>query len=242
MSEPYVVGVDTGHTGALREADQLLRSLAAELGLPAEVLGCTHHVRDGRRPHTALSFAVPSERAARAAWRWLTENGSGRPGTGTIAGAGDGEGVGDEEGDRHEEGVGNGEAGEQGAGPDAGTCTLLGVAFGGDRHGPGELAAGAAHAAAEHRARTGGRAVLYLGVDALTGALTVARLLEVSAVDQVAVLGSPEGAAMEAKLVTRDHVRPEWRDGRLVLAAMPAAGGTLVPFEVPDPTPCCADH
>ncbi|WP_392961553.1 hypothetical protein [Streptomyces sp. LN245] len=240
MSELYVVGVDTGHTGALREADHLLRSLAAELGLPADVLGCTHHVRDGRRPHTALSFAVPSERAARAAWRWLTENGSGRPGTGTIAGAGDG--AGDEEGDGHEEGVGSGEAGGSGAGPDAGTGTLLGVAFGGDRHGPDELAAGAAHAAAEHRARTGGRAVLYPGVDALTGALTVARLLEVSAVDQVAVLGSPEGAAMEARLVTRDHVRPEWRDGRLVLAAMPALGGTLVPFEVPDPTPCCADH
>ncbi|MFF3417191.1 hypothetical protein ACFYW9_21185 [Streptomyces sp. NPDC002698] len=200
MSEPYVVGVDTGHTGALREADHLLRSLAAELGLPADALGCTHHVRDGRRPHTALSFAVPSERAARAAWRWLTENGSGGPGT------------------------------------------LLGAAFGGDRHGAEELAAGAAHAAAEHRARTGGRAVLYPGVDALTGALTVTRLLEVSAVDQVAVLGSPEGAAMEARLVTRDHVRPEWREGRLVLVAMPAAGGTLVPFEVPDPTPCCADH
>ncbi|MER5396354.1 hypothetical protein [Streptomyces sp. NPDC002599] len=200
MSEPYVVGVDTGHTGALREADHLLRSLAAELGLPADALGCTHHVRDGRRPHTALSFAVPSERAARAAWRWLTESGSGGPGT------------------------------------------LLGAAFGKDRHGPEELAAGAAHAAAEHRARTGGRAVLYPGVDALTGALTVTRLLEVSAVDQVAVLGSPEGAAMEARLVTRDHVRPEWREGRLVLAAMPAAGGTLVPFEVSDPTPCCADH
>ncbi|MFD5517885.1 hypothetical protein [Streptomyces sp. NPDC127066] len=236
MSEPYVVGVDTGHTGALREADHLLRALAAELGLPADVLGCTHHVRDGRRPHTALSFAVPSERAARAAWRWLTENGSGRPGTGTIVGVGVGAGAGAEEGD------GGGEAGGPGAGPDAGTGTLLGVAFGGDRHGPDELAAGAAHAAAEHGARTGGRAVLYPGVDALTGVLTVARLLEVSAVDQVTVLGSPEGAAGEARLVTRDHVRPEWRDGRLVLAAMPAAGGTLVPFEVPDPTPCCADH
>jgi hypothetical protein len=234
VSELYVVGVDTGHTGSLREADHLVRALAAELGLHADVVGCTHHVRDGRRPHTALSFAVPSERTARAAWRWLTENGSGRPGTGAIAGAGSGVGA--------EEGDGGGEAGGSGAGPDAGTGTLLGVAFGGDRHGPDELAAGAAHAAAEHRARTGGRAVLYPGVDALTGALTVARLLEVSAVDQVAVLGSPEGAAMEARLVTRDHVRPEWRDGRLVLAAMPAAGGTLVPFEVPDPTPCCADH
>ncbi|MFF2363400.1 hypothetical protein ACFVU0_11875 [Streptomyces sp. NPDC058122] len=204
MSEPYVVGVDTGHTGALREADHLLRALAAELGLPADVLGCTHHVRDGRRPHTALSFALPSERAARAAWQRLTETGSGTPGDGPGS--------------------------------------LLGAAFGEERHGPDELAAGAAHAAAEHGALTGGRAVLYPGAGAVTGVLTVGRLLEVSAVDRVTVLGSPEGAAPEAELVTRDHVRPEWRDGRLVLATMPAAGGTLVPFEVPDPTPCCADH
>ncbi|MFJ6833693.1 hypothetical protein [Streptomyces sp. NPDC091209] len=203
MSEWYVVGVDTGHTGALREADHLLLALAAELGLKDHVLGCTHHVRDGRRPHTALSFAVPSERAARAIRQRLTEKGSG---------------------------------------PDAGPGVLLGVAFGGEPHGPDELAAGAAHAAAEHTARTGGRAVLYPGADAVTGVMTVARLLEVSAVDQVTVLGSPEGPDPEAKLVTREHVRPEWRDGRLVLAAMPAAGGTLVPFEVPDPTPCCADH
>ncbi|MGW2779699.1 hypothetical protein ACWC3X_00345 [Streptomyces populi] len=210
MTERYVVGVDTGHTGTLREADHLLRALAAELGLDADAVGCTHHVRDGRRPHTALSFALPSERAARAVWRWLTENASGASGT------------------------------VPGAGPDAGA--LPGVALGEERHGPGELAAGAAHAAAEHGTRTGGRAVLYPGSDAVTGILTVGRLLEVSAVDRVAVLGSPEGAPSEAELVTRDHVRPEWREGRLVLAAMPAAGGTLVPFEVPDPTPCCAGH
>ncbi|MFE1288309.1 hypothetical protein [Streptomyces sp. NPDC058751] len=201
MSEPYVVGVDTGHTGSLREADHLLRALAAELGLPADALGCTHHVREGR-PHTALSFALPSERAARAVWRSLTEDAS----VGSVAGTGPG------------------------------------VALGNDRHGPDELAAGAAHAAAEHTARTGGRAVLYPGAGAVTGTLGVGRLLEVSAVERVAVFGSPGGAPSEAELVTRDHVRPEWREGRLVLAAMPAAGGTLVPFEVPDPTPCCADH
>lgn len=42
--------------------------------------------------------------------------------------------------------------------------------------------------------------------------------------------------------MTRDHVRPQWQDGELVLTLMPAVGGVLVPFEVPDPTPCCADH
>ncbi|MFH9859608.1 hypothetical protein [Streptomyces sp. NPDC017202] len=42
--------------------------------------------------------------------------------------------------------------------------------------------------------------------------------------------------------MTNDHVRPQRQDGEPVLAAMPAAGGTLVPFEVPEPTPCRADH
>ncbi|MFH8389546.1 hypothetical protein [Streptomyces sp. NPDC018036] len=200
MSESHVVGVDTGHTGALRGADHLLRAFAAELGPDAAVSGCTHHVRDGLRPHTALSFALPSERAARALWQRLTLDGPGRSGD------------------------------------------APGVAFGDERHGPGESAAGAALAAAEHAARTGGRAVLYPGSGAVTGVLTVARLLEVCAVERVAVLGSPEAPSPETLLVTREHVRPEWREGRLVLVAMPAAGGTLVPFEVPDPTPCCADH
>lgn len=87
-----------------------------------------------------------------------------------------------------------------------------------------------------------GRAVLYPGAGALTGTLTLAELLTRSAIDRVTVLGTPGEPAPDTLLVTRDHVRPQWQDGRLVLAAMPAAGGTLVPFEDPDPTPCCADH
>ncbi|MFE2514417.1 hypothetical protein [Streptomyces mirabilis] len=192
MTERYVVGVDTGLSGTLRAADHLLLDLAAELGLDDGVVGCTHHVREGRR-HTALSFSTTSERVVRAAWRALTER-------------------------------------------------EFGAALGAERHGPDELAAGAAHAAAEHLARTGGRAVRYAGADALTGTVTVARLLDVSAVERIVVLGAPDGPDPDQRIVTRDHVRPEWREGRLVLAAMPAAGGTLVPFEVPDPTPCCADH
>ncbi|MFF3499643.1 hypothetical protein [Streptomyces sp. NPDC003247] len=87
-----------------------------------------------------------------------------------------------------------------------------------------------------------GRAVLYPGADALRGTMTVAEVLSVSAIDRVTVLGAAERPAPDARLVTRDHVRPQWHDGELVLTAMPAVGGTLVPFEVPDPTPCCADH
>ncbi|WP_337191951.1 hypothetical protein [Streptomyces sp. HUCO-GS316] len=56
------------------------------------------------------------------------------------------------------------------------------------------------------------------------------------------VLGSPGRPGPDTRLVTGNHVRPQWQNGELVLAAMPAAGGTLVPFEVPYPTPCCADH
>ncbi|MFD7706574.1 hypothetical protein [Streptomyces sp. NPDC059786] len=87
-----------------------------------------------------------------------------------------------------------------------------------------------------------GRAVLYPGAARLTGTLTVAEVLSASAIDRVTVLGSPGPVDPDRRLVTRDHVRPQWQDGELVLAAMPAVGGTLVPFEVPNPTPCCANH
>ncbi|MFJ2238191.1 hypothetical protein [Streptomyces sp. NPDC087859] len=87
-----------------------------------------------------------------------------------------------------------------------------------------------------------GRAVLYPGAAALTGTLTVTELLSRSAIDRVTVLGVHGPPAPGTLLVTRDHVRPQWEGGELVLTAMPAAGGALVPFEVPEPTPCCADH
>jgi hypothetical protein len=87
-----------------------------------------------------------------------------------------------------------------------------------------------------------GRAVLYPGVSMLTGTLTIADVLSRSAITRVTVLGAPGQPAPDTLLLTADHVRPVWQDGELVLTAMPAVGGTLVPFEVPDPTPCCADH
>ncbi|MFG2028889.1 hypothetical protein [Streptomyces sp. NPDC048825] len=89
---------------------------------------------------------------------------------------------------------------------------------------------------------TAGRAVLYPGVGRLTGTVTVAEVVSGSAIERVAVLGGSGEPAPDQRILTRDFVRPEWRDGELVLTAMPAAGGVLVPFEVPDPTPCCADH
>lgn len=87
-----------------------------------------------------------------------------------------------------------------------------------------------------------GRAVLFPGATDLTGTLTVAELLDRSAIARVRVLGAPGAPDPATRLVTREFVRPQWEDGELVLAAMPHVGGTLVPFEDPDPTPCCADH
>lgn len=92
-----------------------------------------------------------------------------------------------------------------------------------------------------HRARTSGRAVVFPGSTTLTGTVTVADVVAGTAIDRVQVLGAPEPDGATA-LVTRGFVRPRWVGGRLVLHAQPAVGGVLVPFETPDPTPCCADH
>ncbi|MFE2584619.1 hypothetical protein [Streptomyces sp. NPDC059378] len=126
------------------------------------------------------------------------------------------------------------------AGPDTG------AAFGERTHGSPQAARAARLAVEEHAGRRAGRAVSYPGADALTGTVTVADLLGLSAVDEVVVVGAPSadggGPDPATAVHTRGHVRPEWRDGRLTLALVPAVGGTLAPFEVPNPTPCCADH
>ncbi|WP_262064296.1 hypothetical protein [Streptomyces sp. STR69] len=102
----------------------------------------------------------------------------------------------------------------------------------------------AAQAAADHTARRSGRAVLFPGAEHLTGTIPLSDLLELTAIDRVIVVGATSGEppAPTTPVHTQDHVRPEWREGELVLALVPAAGNTLAPFEVPNPTPCCADH
>jgi hypothetical protein len=96
----------------------------------------------------------------------------------------------------------------------------------------------------EHRSRQSGRAVVYPGVEKLVGVMPVGDVLSASAIDKVVIMGRPEQPdADPAQLVdTRDFVRPQWIDGALTLVTTPAAGGRLAPFEVPNPTPCCADH
>ncbi|MFD1938194.1 MULTISPECIES: hypothetical protein [Nonomuraea] len=104
-----------------------------------------------------------------------------------------------------------------------------------------ELRDAAGHAAAEHAARRSGRAVFFPGVERLTGTLTVGEVTAVSAIQRVTLLGGPPPEP-GTELETRDFVRPLWQDGLLTLVTVPVAGGRVAPFEVPDPTPCCADH
>ncbi len=106
-----------------------------------------------------------------------------------------------------------------------------------------EFKEAAAAAMAGHVSRRAGRAVIYPGVGALIGTMTVAELLERSAIERVVVLGTGDADAPPEMLVeTHDFVRPEWRSGRLTLVAVPAAGDRIAPFEVANPPDCCTDH
>jgi hypothetical protein len=96
-------------------------------------------------------------------------------------------------------------------------------------------------AAAQAAAGTSGRAVIFPGVENLVGTLSIADVLALSAIEKIEVLGG-EIPDPEALLETTDFVRPQYRAGQLILTAMPAMGGRLVPFETRTPTPCCAAH
>jgi hypothetical protein len=79
-------------------------------------------------------------------------------------------------------------------------------------------------------------------VERLVGRLTVGDMLAWSAIERISVLGGGPAPDPAVELDTRDFVRPQWMDGRLTLMALPAPGGRLAPFELPNPIPCCADH
>jgi hypothetical protein len=72
--------------------------------------------------------------------------------------------------------------------------------------------------------------------------MTVSELLQISAIERVQVLGSPSSPSPDTLVETSDHVRPQWIDGALTLVTTPARHDRIAPFEVPNPTPCCADH
>jgi len=92
-----------------------------------------------------------------------------------------------------------------------------------------------------HRTRSSGRVVVFRGGTRLIGTVSVRAVLADSAIDRVQVLAAGD-AESDQMLVTRDFLRPRWCDGELVLHVQPALGGTFVPFETPNPTPCCAIH
>ncbi len=96
--------------------------------------------------------------------------------------------------------------------------------------------------AAAHASRSSGRAVHFPGAERLGGTVPVGEVLSRTAVQAVRVLGAQGPPDPAVPLQTRDHVRPVFEGGRLVLVTQWAAGRTLVPFETPTPTPCCADH
>lgn len=114
------------------------------------------------------------------------------------------------------------------------------VWIGGSGAGLPALQASAERAAAAHRHRSSGRVVHFPGGDTLTGTVPVADVLT-TAIDRIQVLGGGD-AAPDSLLVTRNFLRPRWDTGQLVLHVQPAVGDTWVPFETPDPTPCCAAH
>lgn len=101
--------------------------------------------------------------------------------------------------------------------------------------------AGAREAAIAHQRRAGGRAVRFPGIDLLTGDVPVAEVLARTAIDRVV---SAHGDYAEgAVLVTGGYIRPHFSGGALVLEVGHDDPARLVPWEVPNPTPCCgADH
>jgi hypothetical protein len=111
----------------------------------------------------------------------------------------------------------------------------------GSYDGPPELRSGLEIAVGQHGARTHGRVVVFPGDHLLLGTVSAADVTLWSDIDRVEHL-TGEAVDPRTPLVTRDFLRPRWQGGELVLHVQPAVGGTVVPFETPYPTPCCADH
>jgi hypothetical protein len=99
----------------------------------------------------------------------------------------------------------------------------------------------ASEVAGEHEARRSGRAVLYPGVDALVGTVSVGHVLTRSVIERVTVLGGPP-PGIDVLIDTRDFVRPQWTNGQLTLIATPGSAGHIAPFEFPNPKACGGGH
>jgi len=108
------------------------------------------------------------------------------------------------------------------------------------RAGAGPWQAGADAAAAQLRSGSG-RAVVFAGQDRLPATVAVEDVVRLTAIERVlGVAGTPTAGRV---LHTRGYVRPHLLEGELVLHVRPYGADTqLAPFEVPEPTPCCAAH
>jgi hypothetical protein len=106
---------------------------------------------------------------------------------------------------------------------------------GSQRAGPPALATGATQAAADHRARRGGRAIRFPGQDHLPDVVAVGTLLATSAIQQLHGLGCQ--VTPDALLDTGGFLRPVYQDGPLCLTVTPGTGGCLRPFEIEHPPP-----
>lgn len=125
---------------------------------------------------------------------------------------------------------------------DAGTSAVLASDDGpAASAGPPRLAQSARLALELHRANEGGRAFRYGGQAAVDGPLTVAELTSRTAIAAVVDLAGrplPDGEVVQ----TFGYARPAYTQGRLALMVGPYSGGQHVPFELENPTRCCAFH
>ena len=96
---------------------------------------------------------------------------------------------------------------------------------------------------AEHLADLPDRTRLFVfpGHDGLVGTVTVREVLRTTAIDEVRGLAGTF-PSLDDRLDTQEFVRPVVEEDRLVLVVRPGHRAGLVPFEQPNPTPCCADH
>jgi hypothetical protein len=108
-------------------------------------------------------------------------------------------------------------------------------------YGPPELRLGLDDAVARHRARAGGRVVVFPGDHLLLGTVSVADATLWTDIDRVEHL-SGEPADPRVPLHTRNFLRPRWHRGELVLPVQRSHDEAVVPFETPFATPCCPDH
>lgn len=91
-----------------------------------------------------------------------------------------------------------------------------------------------------HAHRSSGRAVIFPGQYILTGAVPIARVVADTAVEAIESSHGPFDD--DALLITGGFIRPVFSDGQLVILVGHNDPTQLVPWEVPNPRSCCADH